>query len=211
MWAIPLWGNSLVFHSLDKVTSSFIHFIPMLVTFAIRWYPNDVYQRTLAVAEDDTISTMDVLSYPLALYATWQLFYLFKTEIIDGEKFRHDPALSTSFRYLAVTYRHTRLYTAATIFGPDHLLAGFVSVQGLLTLLWYLPTVVFYSHFYIHLGVICIVFMISVWNGANYYVYQFSKYQHRVKHDPERITPRRAESWYRAWIRRGEPDKSKRS
>ena len=37
--AIPIWRNSLVFHSLDKVTSVFVHALPGLLTFLLRWVP----------------------------------------------------------------------------------------------------------------------------------------------------------------------------
>ena len=29
----------LVFHDVDKITSTFIHFVPPLVTFTMRWHP----------------------------------------------------------------------------------------------------------------------------------------------------------------------------
>ena len=35
--AIVMWRNSLVFHSLDKMTSMFIHILPALVIFSRRW------------------------------------------------------------------------------------------------------------------------------------------------------------------------------
>ncbi|XRB09233.1 glycerophosphocholine acyltransferase [Pycnococcus provasolii] len=38
LWAIIAWRNSLVFHSLDKVTSVYIHTFPPLMTWAWRWY-----------------------------------------------------------------------------------------------------------------------------------------------------------------------------
>jgi len=31
--------NSLVFHSVDKMTSTYIHTVPVLLTFGIRWFP----------------------------------------------------------------------------------------------------------------------------------------------------------------------------
>lgn len=37
LWAIPTWRNSFVFHSLDKVTSVFIHLFPALLTYVKRW------------------------------------------------------------------------------------------------------------------------------------------------------------------------------
>lgn len=38
--ATVMWRNSLVFHSMDKMTSMFIHMLPPLVTFSIRWQEN---------------------------------------------------------------------------------------------------------------------------------------------------------------------------
>ena len=35
--AIPTWRNSLVFHSLDKITSVFIQALPALLLFCTRW------------------------------------------------------------------------------------------------------------------------------------------------------------------------------
>ena len=38
-WAIMTWRNSLVFHDVDKITSTFIHLAPPLLSFAMRWHP----------------------------------------------------------------------------------------------------------------------------------------------------------------------------
>lgn len=38
LWAVVAWRNSLVFHSLDKVTSVYIHTLPPLMTWAWRWH-----------------------------------------------------------------------------------------------------------------------------------------------------------------------------
>ena len=38
LWAIPLWRNSLVFHSHDKVQSVYIHCVPAILTWCTRWY-----------------------------------------------------------------------------------------------------------------------------------------------------------------------------
>ncbi|KAI3634303.1 hypothetical protein MIR68_007907 [Amoeboaphelidium protococcarum] len=37
LWAILAWRNSLVFHSLDKVTSLFIHIAPSITVYTLRW------------------------------------------------------------------------------------------------------------------------------------------------------------------------------
>ena len=35
--AVIIWKNSLVFHSFDKITSLFIHLIPPMLTWCVRW------------------------------------------------------------------------------------------------------------------------------------------------------------------------------
>ena len=35
--AIVLWRNSLVFHDVDKVTSVFIHIMPPLLMYCLKW------------------------------------------------------------------------------------------------------------------------------------------------------------------------------
>ena len=37
LWAVALWRNSLVFHSVDKMTSMFIHISPALTVTTLRW------------------------------------------------------------------------------------------------------------------------------------------------------------------------------
>eukprot|EP00892_Ulva_mutabilis_P003493 jgi/Ulvmu1/1515/UM011_0245.1 len=40
-WSILAFRNSMIFHSLDQMTSLFLHVFPPLVAWAIRWYPGD--------------------------------------------------------------------------------------------------------------------------------------------------------------------------
>ena len=42
--AVWVWKNSAVFHSLDKMTSLFIHIIPALLSFTQRWYVVVIFQ-----------------------------------------------------------------------------------------------------------------------------------------------------------------------
>ena len=45
--AIILWRNSMVFHSVDKMTSLFIHSFPPLYSYTIRWYPTEPLDKSL--------------------------------------------------------------------------------------------------------------------------------------------------------------------
>ncbi len=46
--AVWVWKNSAVFHSLDKMTSLFIHIIPALLSFTQRWYVIDNLSLSLS-------------------------------------------------------------------------------------------------------------------------------------------------------------------
>ncbi len=79
------WRNSLVFHSLDKVTSVYIHILPALLTYVWRWFPEnwEFFQAACGGEGADmahcTLSYTDWFVYPLAFYIGWQIFYLWFT------------------------------------------------------------------------------------------------------------------------------------
>lgn len=39
--AIPLWRNSFVFHDYDKIISVYIHILPCMLYYTMRWYDNN--------------------------------------------------------------------------------------------------------------------------------------------------------------------------
>ena len=56
-WAIVAWRNSLVFHSLDRVTSTMIHFMPPLYMYCVRWYGAAATATATANAAATTTTT----------------------------------------------------------------------------------------------------------------------------------------------------------
>lgn len=202
MMAVVLWQNSIVFHSLDKVTSSYIHILPSLVTYCIRWHPSTDTERGLAAKE--VLSYTDAFLYPMMVYMSWQLGYLAKTEWYDREKLDNDAAISTSFRYLQKLYKNTALYTVASYFGPTFLLPMFVLLQLAFTLATALPTLWMYQSNTLHAVYIGFIFAASIWNAANYYVYKFPKHQGIAL---SKEVKAREESWYRTFIHRGNSSK----
>jgi hypothetical protein len=95
MLAIVVWQNSLVFHSLDKLTSIFIHVFPPLTLHLYRWG----LIPCSSIHPDDTMSLSDLTVLPLILYAIWQVGYLLATEVVLAEKIRNDRTIVTSLRY----------------------------------------------------------------------------------------------------------------
>ena len=71
LYAIITYRNTFAFHSLDRMTSVFIHVLPSLVTFAIRWYPSDAmhwYRQFAGVGIKNRLPWEWVLAVPYAFY-----------------------------------------------------------------------------------------------------------------------------------------------
>lgn len=74
-WAIPMWRNSLVFHSVDKMTSLWLHVSPALSIWGLRWN----YSRGFPdFNESVDTSVRTLLIYPMLVYMAWQILYLLK-------------------------------------------------------------------------------------------------------------------------------------
>merc|ERR1719244_793412 len=97
MFAIIVWKNSLVFHSLDKLTSFFLHAFPPLTVHLLRWG----LTQNSAIHPDDHITFMEFLTLPMGLYLCWQLSYCFIIEVPLRSQLASDRDLITSLRYLA--------------------------------------------------------------------------------------------------------------
>ena len=98
-----------MFHSWDKVQSVFLHLWPAVLTWCGRWYGHGGDEKRLDVAELTLDAykhyTKEFWIYPMTLYIVWQVAYLIKTEIMDAKKFRDDPELVTSLRWISM---HTK-------------------------------------------------------------------------------------------------------
>ncbi|KAI8375851.1 hypothetical protein BD560DRAFT_392098 [Blakeslea trispora] len=190
-WAIITWRNSLVFHSLDKVTSVFIHIFPPLVMYCVRWMPelqsddychnhailmNDRNQQYPALDQMDAPSWHDVLLYSTVAYAIWQsLYYLF---IMVRRKDKVESGLRlTSYSWL-LDDSHGRkgfIQKAAFVFGPRYKLEMFMLLQLVYNIVTSLPTYFLFRSFWLHTTFLVAMFAVSVWNGANYYIEVFSR------------------------------------
>ena len=94
MNAIVVWQNSLVFHSIDKLTSIYIHVLPPLTVHLYRWG----LIKSSVIDPADTLSLTDLLIWPSVLYLAWQAAFLLATEVILAEQLSKDPTLVTSVR-----------------------------------------------------------------------------------------------------------------
>jgi len=178
-WAIPLWRNSLVFHSLDKITSLFIHLTPTLVVWALKWYPSsDSYYQFDVCASEGSISFFDASVMPLVPYILWQLLYYIKVQVFDRHKFVKDKKRMTSFIWL-MNDSTSLAYKVSNLLGPKHQMWMFGVFQLVYTFLTMIPVLLFWNSFWTHTIFLILMFLISAWNGASFYIEVFSVKYHQ--------------------------------
>jgi len=176
-WAIALWKNSMVFHSLDKITSLFIHLTPSLVVWTIKWYPTEF--NPCSSERDATMSFADSLFYPLLMYSFWQFLYYLKVEVLDRHKFKNDPDYMTSYLWLTSEKQNRSLiYKLSNMYGRKYQMWWFGIWQFIFTILTFLPVKFFYQSFWAHTIFLIAMCTVSSWNGASFYIEVFSvRYQ----------------------------------
>ena len=179
--ALLAWRNSLVFHSLDKVTSIAIHLLPGLLTYLERWSKPD---SVLNPANDtNALVWKESFLEPLAFYLVWQLLYILKTEIVDRESLAADPSIQTSLRWLTRDTKNPmhklakRFCRTTGILGPHEHFSPeslktklvFWSFNFLFIVFTLLPTPFLFYGQNLHTAYILLVLATAVFNGSNYY------------------------------------------
>jgi len=169
--AIVMWRNSLVFHDVDKLTSLFIHYMPALVTFSVRWY-NPIHQ---CPNEECWLTFGENFVFPTIAYLVWQIFYSLKTEVISKQKIV-DEKIMTSSQWLSGKKPHPIYKWSVNTLGytpnPAVLLAV---VQFVYNEMSFLPVILAYRYFWFHIALLFWVFLTAVWNGASFYFEIFTE------------------------------------
>ncbi|KAI8497703.1 hypothetical protein Bbelb_243550 [Branchiostoma belcheri] len=97
--AVFFFRNSIVFHSIDRMTSVFIHSLPAYVTYGVRWYSPQIsvnwYTPFPGETEFQDPSFIWLLAVPLACYVGHALLY---AVVVNGI-LRPSPAYWNSYRF----------------------------------------------------------------------------------------------------------------
>ncbi|POW05457.1 hypothetical protein PSTT_09710 [Puccinia striiformis] len=136
-------------HSVEKVTSLFIHIYPALVFTVIRhFYPNAT-ERFPALKELDTISLTKTLTICSTIYIVWQTMYYKFVIIARAQRFRRRPAWRAN---------------------------GFMIAQYIYTIVTMLPALLWFYQSKVLSGLfLWLMFSVSVWNGASFYMEVFGR------------------------------------
>lgn len=92
-WALALVGCKFVLHSVDQLTSVFIHFTPMTLMWNLHWYTQYSKTKTWEFydATQDTFSLQFLKEYFMAAvgaYLFWAVIYYIVMFVIAEKRIR---------------------------------------------------------------------------------------------------------------------------
>ena len=134
---------------MDKMTSMFIHILPALVTFSLRWGHHISHKEYPLYEElEGTISTnvKDFWWTPFLYYMLWQTIYLIKTEVISKKKLDYNSEMMTSLRWMT-RKKDSASYKLLSVFGEQNQLPTFVLIQAVYTLATFLVRLIISAMF----------------------------------------------------------------
>lgn len=171
IWAVGLFKNALVFHSMDKTISAFIHISPYMVCYTIRWFHDTYpgYSRYEVCEPDDAdcASFLWTAVVPLGFYAAWMLCYGIIIKFVFPLP---DESYLTSYRYL------TRKNGPLSFLRP--LPQGWVIyaiLNVIATFLFLCPVILLYRYQVLDFVYGLLFVTVAIWNGAAFYIEVFSK------------------------------------
>ncbi|KAL2357124.1 hypothetical protein BJ546DRAFT_1075256 [Cryomyces antarcticus] len=198
--AIAMWRNSLVFHSLDKVTSLFIHIMPCVTLHCLvhllspelqkEKFPAIYNIRFSSPDSPDHYTLWAMMIWATVPYAVWQLSYHFLITVRRREKIV--AGRPTSFTWLRKSYAPTLLGRLVLSLPSPLQEPAFMGIQYSYALLTMLPCPLWFWSRWASAAFLAAVFTWSVYNGATYYIDVFGK---RFERELERLRADVARWW----------------
>ncbi|DBA97222.1 TPA: hypothetical protein ACH3X1_014972 [Trebouxia sp. C0004] len=177
-WSIVALRNSLVLHSLDKITSLFMHISPALVCWAWRWYPDpSVVKFDQMSAEQlkayNTASWWDIGVLSMGSYMIWVVLYYIKVFVLSQDNVKNKGYV-TLFQYM--TKNKKSLFARVVMSAPEVLQP--VVYMGIHVVLCWLATMtamIWWHSKTAHTLFLIFCASVSAWNGATYYFDIFAR------------------------------------
>lgn len=174
LWAMVVYRNSLVFHNHDKVTSTFIHIIPGLLSFVIRWYPDITSQYWVNTfnpgnTEWDPIMLIWLYLVPLLCFIFHSGMYALVIYVIK----KPGPEHFLSFNYLG-TKEGGCIHKMFNCCGEGSRNICYFFSNWLFCSVALLGVTFCYYFYIAHCLLLVLLLLITLYNGASYYMHVFS-------------------------------------
>ncbi|KAI5951126.1 hypothetical protein KGF54_004200 [Candida jiufengensis] len=175
-WAVITWRNSLVLHSVEKTTSSFIHVMPPITMFVMvhELSPEYIKERYPGIAAISNWNFATSLIITSIYYTIWQVTYHYFITI--KRKDQIEKGKVTSFSYLKKKNKSTRL--GKFVNGLPYLwmqTLAFTLIQFGYQLLTMLPCPIWFRYKHACGAFVCFIFIWASYNGATWYIDVFGK------------------------------------
>lgn len=176
--AIAMWRNSLVFHSLDKITSLFIHIMPCVSLHClVHLLPPDLQKtrfpaiyriRNSQPSDPEHYGLFEMMFWASLPYAIWQLSYYFMISVRRAEKIA--GGRPTSFTWLRRSFAPTWIGKFVLSLPENLQEIAYMGIQYVYALLTMTPCPLWFWSRWASGIFLCIVFAYSIYNGATYYI-----------------------------------------
>ncbi|CAC5358543.1 unnamed protein product [Mytilus coruscus] len=173
IWAMFVYRNAVVFHSVDKVTSSYIHYLPPLVSFVVRWYPESTSQYWMddfkPSTEVDVNMVIGLTVFPFICFFIHSILY----HIIVQRILKPSDDYITSYSYLSLKEEAclTKLFHCC---GKKHKCIMFYVFNWIFCLVSLTGVMLWYNFYIPHCILMVFQACAIIWQGANYYMHVFA-------------------------------------
>lgn len=175
-FAVITWRNSLVLHSIEKTTSSFIHFMPPITLFVIvHELPKDyAKERFPAISKTTDWNFINGIVITSIYYTIWQVCYHYFITIRKKKEIENGKV--TSFSYLKKKNQSTTLGKFVNSLPYSWMqITAFTFIQFFYQILTMIPCPLWFKYKHLCGLFVTFVFIWAGYNGATYYIEVFGK------------------------------------
>ncbi|CCH45099.1 putative membrane protein [Wickerhamomyces ciferrii] len=174
-WAIITWRNSLVLHSIDKTTSSFIHITPPVVMLVITHHLPQDYKliRFPGAAELTQWNFISGILWTSLYYLIWQSLYHYFITVKRAQKIK--AGRITSFEWLRKSFGKNILGKFVNSLPDPFPVVAFTLIQYFYQLLTMSICPIWFAYRHLASSFITFIFLWASYNGATYYVDYYGK------------------------------------
>ena len=174
-FAVVTWKNKLVLHSIEKITSTFIHVTPAIIMYVItHQLPYDYklirFNGSVKLKQWDIF--YGIINTSL-LYFIWQLSYHYFITIRKAEKIKNGKM--TSFEYLRKSFANKPIGKFVNSLPEPFPVVAFTLLQYLYQLVTMSLCPLLYKYKYFCSLFVSLIFLSATYNGAAYYVDYYGK------------------------------------
>ncbi|KAJ5111380.1 membrane protein [Penicillium argentinense] len=181
--AVAMWRNSLVFHSMDKVVSTFIHILPPVTLHCIvHLTPVDMLKERFPAVysikfskpgDPEHYSLGAMIIWATVPYIIWQLAFYFMITVRRAEKIA--AGRPTSFTWLRKSYAKAWIGKLVLSLPETLQEPAFMFIQYGFALSTMIPSPIWFWYGWASGLYMIALFAWSVHNGATYYIDVFGK------------------------------------